>query len=225
MKMKRNSFFAFCFSLIPGAAHMYMGFMKQGLSIMILLTLDIAAIAMLNLSVFGVVIPIIWFYSFFDAHHKRALPENEFNKLEDKSLFSEYTGKELANLTKGKTRPILAGVLIFFGFYILYNTGLDSLYYFVPNRFYNGIFSIVSKLPQTLVAIFIIYIGYRLIKGKKIELEDNSNNNNYGYESRNTSNSEENNNYSDSMKFLNEKANTKYPVESEIQTTEIETTE
>ena len=32
---KKNGFLAFCFSFIPGAAEMYMGFMKNGLSIMV----------------------------------------------------------------------------------------------------------------------------------------------------------------------------------------------
>ncbi len=220
MKLKKNSFFAFCFSLIPGAAHMYMGFMKQGLSIMILLTIDIAISAMLNLPVLTVVIPILWFYSFFDAHHKRALPEDEFNNLEDKSLFSEYAGKDLSNLTKGKSRPILAGFLIFFGVYILYDNGIKSLYYILPYPFYNGFYSMFSKLPQSLIAVLIIYIGYRLIKGKKIELDDNTNNyNSYGNES--TNNKEENQDYSNYMNFSGEKANTDYPI-YEIQATDIE---
>ena len=34
MTKKKNGFLAFCFSLIPGAGEMYMGFMKQGASIM-----------------------------------------------------------------------------------------------------------------------------------------------------------------------------------------------
>ena len=33
---KKNKFFTFIFSLLPGAAEMYMGFMKNGLSMMVM---------------------------------------------------------------------------------------------------------------------------------------------------------------------------------------------
>lgn len=203
MKLKKNSFFAFCFSLIPGAAHMYMGFMKQGMSIMILLTIDIAVAAMLGLSVLTVVIPIIWFYAFFDAHHKRALPEEEFKNLEDKSLFSDFTGTDLINLTKGKSRPILAGILIFFGCYIIYDYIIDAMYSIMPGFLYAGFYSIFNRLPQILVALLIIYIGYRLIKGKKIELLDNFKKDN----SDDANYSKENYNYNEYMNYSKEKDN------------------
>lgn len=34
MTKKKSGFLTFCFSLMPGAGEMYMGFMKQGVSIM-----------------------------------------------------------------------------------------------------------------------------------------------------------------------------------------------
>ena len=34
MKKEKSKFLTFCFSLLPGAGHMYMGFMKMGLSLM-----------------------------------------------------------------------------------------------------------------------------------------------------------------------------------------------
>lgn len=203
MKLKRNSFFAFCFSLIPGAAHMYMGFMKQGMSIMILLTIDIAIAAMLNIPVITVIIPIIWFYAFFDAHHKRALPENEFNKLEDKSIFSDVTGTDLVNLTKGKSRPILAGFLIFFGCYIIYDYIINAMFSIMPGFLYHGFYNMFRRLPQILVALLIIYIGYRLIKGKKIELLDNFTKDSY----ENQNYSQENHNYSEYMNYSKGKDN------------------
>jgi hypothetical protein len=250
MKLKRNSFFAFCFSLIPGAAHMYMGFMKQGMSIMILLTIDIAVAAMLNLPVITVIIPIIWFYAFFDAHHKRALPEHEFNKLEDKSIFSDITGTDLVNLTKGKSRPILAGFLIFFGCYIIYDYIINAMFSIMPGFLYNGFYNMFRRLPQILVALLIIYIGYRLIKGKKIELLDGFNNkDSYENGNNNTNYTEENHNYREYMNYTKGKDNSNemgnnykemnstfskmknevdtfdeksFPMEYEIQATEIE---
>ena len=36
---KKNRFLTFCFSMLPGAAEMYMGFMKTGVSLMSLFML------------------------------------------------------------------------------------------------------------------------------------------------------------------------------------------
>ena len=50
MKAKRNSFFTFLFSLLPGAGHMFMGFMKIGVSLMAAFTLVIFLASWLNIS-------------------------------------------------------------------------------------------------------------------------------------------------------------------------------
>ena len=43
MKTKKKSrFLSFCFSFLPGAAEMYMGFMKTGMSLMLVFFLLIA---------------------------------------------------------------------------------------------------------------------------------------------------------------------------------------
>ena len=41
-QQRRNGFFTFIFSFMPGAAEMYMGFLKQGVSIMAIFLLGIA---------------------------------------------------------------------------------------------------------------------------------------------------------------------------------------
>lgn len=171
MRSKKNSFFAFCFSLIPGACHMYLGFMKQGLSIMFLLVANIAIAAMLNIGILAVFIPILWFYAFFDAHNKRSLNDEEFNKIEDRFIFYGVNEDEIMHLLKGKLRPILAGVLIFLGFYILYDNIMRFLINLFPFGFFrNFYYNVLSNLPQVVIAGVIIYIGFRLISGKKQEL-------------------------------------------------------
>lgn len=172
MKMKKNSFFAFCFSFIPGAAHMYMGFMKQGLSIMWLLMINIAIGGFLDLPILFAFTPVLWFYAFFDAHNKRSIPDEEFQRLEDKYLFSNTTGDDILKLVEGKSRIIVAGVLIFFGTYILLDNTISLMRSILPYRifdiiYYNG----VSKLPRLVIAVVIIYAGVRLISGKKQEFK------------------------------------------------------
>ena len=72
--MKKSSFWTFVFSLFPGAGHMYLGLMKKGASLMLLFCLTIALSGFLNLSFLLILLPVIWFYSFFDAMNLRNVP-------------------------------------------------------------------------------------------------------------------------------------------------------
>ena len=48
-QQKKNKFFTFMFSFIPGAAEMYMGFMKQGISLMTLFMVCLGVPLALNI--------------------------------------------------------------------------------------------------------------------------------------------------------------------------------
>ncbi|MDD2421331.1 MAG: hypothetical protein PHU78_04245 [Heliobacteriaceae bacterium] len=55
------------FSVIPGAGHMYLGLLKQGAQLM---TVFFLTLLLTNwLEFFGFILPVIWFYSLFDAYH------------------------------------------------------------------------------------------------------------------------------------------------------------
>ena len=65
---KRNGFFVFCFSFIPGAVEMYMGFMKNGVSLMVTFMVFCVGL-MLDFSLLsglaaGLAV-VTWFYAFF----------------------------------------------------------------------------------------------------------------------------------------------------------------
>ena len=87
MTKKKSGFLAFCFSLLPGAGEMYMGFMKQGVSIMALFWLLIFLSAFLNIGPVLFILPILWCYSFFNVHNIRGMSDEEFYALEDDYLF------------------------------------------------------------------------------------------------------------------------------------------
>ena len=67
-RQKKNKFFTFIFSLIPGAAQMYMGFMKQGLSLMALMAVSIVGVTYGLEFFFVPVMALVWFYSFFHGY-------------------------------------------------------------------------------------------------------------------------------------------------------------
>ena len=83
MKKQKHGFWVFIFSLIPGAGEMYMGFKKQGLSIMLLFWGSIALASITGLGWLAMFLPVIWFYSFFNVHNLKSLSEEEFYSVED----------------------------------------------------------------------------------------------------------------------------------------------
>ncbi len=58
--------------MFPGAGHMYLGLQRRGLQLMAAFLLSIYLLDLLRLSAFLFLVPIIWFYSFFDALQQTA---------------------------------------------------------------------------------------------------------------------------------------------------------
>ena len=93
MTKKKNGFLTLCFSFVPGAGEMYMGFMKQGVSIMSVFWMLIFLAVFLNFGAVLFILPILWCYSFFNVHNLRGLSDEEFYEVEDDYLF--HMGKML----------------------------------------------------------------------------------------------------------------------------------
>ena len=88
MKTKKKSkFLTFCMSCMPGAGQMYMGFMKMGLSLMLLFSLTIIVATWMNIGAIAVFCVVEWFYSFFHANHLASLGDEEFENVKDEYLF------------------------------------------------------------------------------------------------------------------------------------------
>ncbi|CAG7652427.1 hypothetical protein PAESOLCIP111_06533 [Paenibacillus solanacearum] len=64
---KKNKTMATLLAMFPGAGHMYLGLQKRGLQFMAAFLFSIYIMDTLRLSLFLFLIPILWFYSFFDA--------------------------------------------------------------------------------------------------------------------------------------------------------------
>lgn len=170
MTKKKSGFLTFCFSLMPGAGEMYMGFMKQGVSIMAFFWLLIFLAAFFNMGPVLFILPILWCYSFFNVHNIRGLSDEEFYTLEDDYLFhfervlpTERWNKKQSNL--------LAWALIVIGVVILWGNVTDYMRWLFPSEIY---WSIVDAVPQVTIALILIWGGLNLIRGKKKELEDKS---------------------------------------------------
>ncbi|MFR5601190.1 MAG: hypothetical protein ACLTKI_01965 [Lachnospiraceae bacterium] len=176
MTKKKSKFLTFCFSFLPGAGEMYLGFMKQGVSLMGMFWGLIAAASFLNFSTLLYILPIIWFYSFFNANNLSSLSDDEFYMMEDRYLlFGELSKND--HLLLRKYRKAIACILIFFGASVLWNIFsrflLNVVEFLLPGeRLYQAIYTLTHTLPQIIVALGIIYLGYRLIHDQKNRLTD-----------------------------------------------------
>lgn len=173
MIKKKNRFFTFIFSFLPGAGHMYMGFMNRGVSLMSCFFLIIFASVWLNMGPLMFIVLIVWFYSFFDTHNIRSMPDDEFYELEDKYIvFPEFLKDSSYRELQKKYRNIIAVILIILGFTVLWNNFFDIFSYMLPDEFRNLLYSFGHNLPQLVIGVAIILFGIHLIRGKKQELDD-----------------------------------------------------
>ena len=72
--MRKSGFLTFLFSLLPGAGHMYLNMMKKGVCIMSLFFALWGVGAFLRLDFLQLLLPVVWFYAFFDVMNIRHLP-------------------------------------------------------------------------------------------------------------------------------------------------------
>lgn len=172
---KKNRFLTFCFSLLPGAGEMYMGFMRAGLSLMLLFVFAIMIPVFLRLDELVVLAVVVWFYSFFHANHLASLNDEEFAKVEDEYLYGLDTlsgGKDFV----AKYRKWVAIALIFVGVLLLWNSVIDMLRGIVPPEIYHIIYKVMSQIgyfiPRVLVSVLIILAGVKMIGGRKQQLAE-----------------------------------------------------
>lgn len=170
MKKKKSRFLSFCFSLLPGCAEMYMGFMKSGISLLVLFWGTIAISAILNIGEIMFITLIVWFYGFFHGNNLAGLSQEELNMQEDSYLFGFDDIKEKSAALSHSYRKIISYVLIFFGIVLCIRSFFGMLREILPDIIIR-IYDIIGYYtPQFIVGIGIIAIGVTMIRGKKQEL-------------------------------------------------------
>jgi hypothetical protein len=170
MIRKKSSFLTFCFSFLPGAGQMYMGFMKRGVSLMSAFFILIFLSTWLNLGPLMFAMPVIWFFAFFDTFNLRAMPDDEFYAMEDDFIFTPDFAKEKAKVLQSKYRNVFAFALIIIGFSILWNNVYDIFRWILPDVVSEIIWRIGHYFPQLVIGFAIIALGLYLIRGKKKDL-------------------------------------------------------
>ena len=170
MNNQKNHLWTFCFSLIPGAGEMYFGLYRQGMSLMLCFFILAFVPIAVNLSVFSVLAMVLWFYSFLHVHNLRHMPIEEFQLMEDKCI---WEGLNLNFKWNNTYKTVFAVILIVSGIFLLWDNLSSLLWYILPDDLVSQfIYSITNRLPRIVIALLIIFLGVKLIGGKKKELEE-----------------------------------------------------
>ncbi|WP_416151179.1 hypothetical protein ACM26V_09505 [Salipaludibacillus sp. HK11] len=81
---QKSKVIATLLAIFPGAGHLYLGYQRRGIQLMAAFLLSIYVLDLLRLGVFIFLIPIIWFYSFFDGLQKASRQEEA---IDDQPVF------------------------------------------------------------------------------------------------------------------------------------------
>lgn len=171
---KKNKFWTFIFSLIPGAAEMYMGLMKMGVSLMVMFMLTLGVSLWLENVVLLFALVVIWFYAFFHARNLASMDEAELQQIDDRFFLWNEGTLEWKNLFVRYKKGI-ALLLILCGLTALWGELDGWITELIAGLFrvnVSDVWMFVDDIPRMFVAVIIIIVGVRLIIGKKKELTE-----------------------------------------------------
>lgn len=179
-KGNRNKFLTFCFSLLPGGAEMYMGFMKNGFSLLACFLCTFMILGYISASDMFIVLPIIiWFYGFFHARNLARFTEEELQARPDTYIWEEFTDGSCTIPSK-TVRVVGAVTLILIGLSLILRVIRNSAYEFLymsglSEARINEISSLILyDLPKFVLAIILIILGILLIRGKKKQISSDA---------------------------------------------------
>ena len=169
---KKNRFFTFIFSFLPGAAEMYMGFMKNGFSLMLFFLVAFVLFAMgSGLDFLIPICAVLWFYGFFHARNIAGMDDQDFLAMEDRYVWEEFSDIKFNKLAEKSAKKWIAIALIIVGAAMLWDYFSGILYNLIPGDYWGDIYPVVSQIPSVIVSILMLAIGIRMIMGKKKELD------------------------------------------------------
>ncbi|SDE32777.1 hypothetical protein SAMN02799630_05172 [Paenibacillus sp. UNCCL117] len=154
---KKNKTIALLLSIFPGAGHMYLGLQKRGLQFMAAFLFSVYFLDALRLSLFLFLIPILWFYSFFDALQQISRSGRE--PLVDTPLVEWLAQRQ---------RWIGFGLLALGLYYLVDQILLNTLDLWLTRDMRSRVLSWYHNYFQTfIVSVLLIGGGFRLLWGGK----------------------------------------------------------
>lgn len=153
MKKRPSKALTFFLSFCPGVGHLYLGAMTRGLQFLIAFFGTWALINSISIDVLYFCIPIIWFYSLFDALQ---LADQEV--IEDRPLVE---WRHLIGYRGGYILIALGCILI-----------MDDIMPWVWFECFDGVNVSWRSIRTLVMAVALIIAGVILLRGKKVEKHD-----------------------------------------------------
>ncbi|GGO04140.1 DUF6677 family protein [Saccharibacillus kuerlensis] len=145
-------------AIVPGASHMYLGLMKRGAQMMILFFGSIYILDVLGLSLFLFLVPLIWFYAFFDALQQNGRYGHE--PLVDTPLLQNFS-----------TNRVWIGILlVVLGVYYVLKTIVMPLIDLHMSSYWSWLFYETEPyVRNAIVALLLIGGGLKMLRSGKKE--------------------------------------------------------
>ncbi|NRD77720.1 hypothetical protein HPT25_09710 [Bacillus sp. BRMEA1] len=160
---KKSKAIATFLSIFPGAGHLYLGLQRRGIQLMAAFLFSVYILDVLRLGIFLFLIPIIWFYSFFDGMQKV-------------SRYGEETVEDVPIITYFLNHQKWIGIgLILLGLYYLLTNILLPVFSPILSRFIHTdiMYWVQGYLQTGLVCLVLIAGGIKLLSGNKLKKEEN----------------------------------------------------
>ena len=168
--MKKNGILTLLFAFIPGAGQMYQGYMKRGLSLVLMTAAICIAAALVSPIMFALLV--VFMYSFFDTFNLRAQISMGTAPEDDYLFHLDPQDKRLARMMLDSHKLvgwclIAAGALI--GYQnIIMNTLGDILWRWgQTSPVWRAIYLVMDELPEVVVCVALILCGIWLVRGPK----------------------------------------------------------
>ena len=169
---KKNRFFTFICSFMPGAAEMYMGFMKNGFTLMLMFLLPFSLLVIYGGLDFLMPISVVmWCYGFFHARNYAGLDDQSFEALEDRYVWEEFSDIDLSRMSDKKARKWISAILIVIGASLIWDYFSNILYRLIPEGYWEDMYPVLNNIPQVVISVVMVIVGIRMIIGKKKELD------------------------------------------------------
>lgn len=161
--MKHSRGVALFFALMPGAGHMYLGLVRQGIQLMLLFFSILFMSSSFDIDFLRVFLPIIWFYSIFDVRTK-SLKEDPLIDA-DLPLFADVASMKYFS-NNNLVEKYIAYILILMGVFSMIN----NLIIPVLSKYIDYYYIRCGK--SLIVSLVLILIGVSMIKKKKVKSGD-----------------------------------------------------
>ena len=168
--MLKNGLLTLLFAFIPGAGQMYQGYMKRGLSL-VLMCCAIGAVAML-FSPIAFFLLVVFMYSFFDTLNLRAQIAMGNAPEDDYLVHLDPKDKRLARMLLD-SHKLVGWALIVFGVLIVYqNLVMEALNEVLwrwgrDSVLFRAFYLVMERLPDVAVCVALIVCGVWLVRGPR----------------------------------------------------------